>query len=193
MKCKDVLSMRTLLFLPPFLLFVAYFILRIVMIIVVQTFDFVIYSRKLQLNLWDIAWTTDLFMGIIGSLSAAILFKNKLPSLILLLMTTFSFYIWFIAMITQKNLTPIQHPEVQEHYIFEKYVTPTEYKDMKQLSVIIYKEQFPLLYKHVNETTLRVSSEHNRETITRLNDGTYVVNEKENAIYFGVMKVPLHE
>lgn len=84
MKCKDVLSMRTLLFLPPFLLFVAYFILRIVMIIVVQTFDFVIYSRKLQLNLWDIAWTTDLFMGIIGSLSAAILFKNKLPSLILL-------------------------------------------------------------------------------------------------------------
>lgn len=143
MNLNDASKTRILISLPALIIFAIYLIIRIIMIVLTQGFDFSIYSRTLELNLWDIAWTTDLFMGIIGTLSASIFFKNKIPAFIIFLLTVFSCYFWFIAMITTKNLTPIEDSSLKEKYAFEKQLTTTEYRDIRQLRVIIYKEVFP--------------------------------------------------
>lgn len=126
------------------------------MIILTQGLGFSIYSRTLELNLWDVAWTTDVFMGIIGTISTFIFFHHKIPSLIIFLVTIFSVYFWFITMISAKNMTPIKSPLLKNKYAFEKQLTTTEYRNIRQLRVIVYKETFPLLYKPSKTTTVRV-------------------------------------
>lgn len=37
---------------------------------------------SLELNLWDYAWSTDIYMGIIATICSSIYFKNKIPSFI---------------------------------------------------------------------------------------------------------------
>lgn len=88
-------------------------------------------------------------------------------------------------------MTPIKSPLLKNKYAFEKQLTTTEYRNIRQLRVIVYKETFPLLYKPSKTTTVRVSRKNDIETMTLFNNGIYEVSERENSIYFGSMKVPL--
>lgn len=63
---------------------VIYIMLRIVIFVLVEYFDFVIYSRTLEANLWDQAWTWDIIVGFIFFLASSLYFNNRiLPFLVL--------------------------------------------------------------------------------------------------------------
>lgn len=168
-----------------------YLIIRLTMVVLTQQFNFVIYSRTFELNLWDVAWATDIFIGYIGTISSFFFFKNKIPSIVIFLVTILLCYFWIVMMLTTKNLIPVEHPSVKENYAFERQLTTTEYRDIRQLRVIVYKEELPLLYKTSRTTTERVSEKHEIETITLFNKASYEVSEDGKTISFGSMKVPL--
>lgn len=145
---------------------------------------------SLELNLWDYAWSTDIYMGIIATICSSIYFKNKIPSFILMIVTTIIFFNWFLMLLTYMILLPVEHPSIKGNYVFNKQLTTTEYQDVMQLRVTVYKEVFPLLYEF-NYTATERFSKSEVETITLFKEGNYEVSEDGGLMSFGSFVVSL--
>lgn len=167
-----------------------YLMLRITMIVLTKKFDFVIFSRTLESNLWDLAWSTDIIMGIICFFAITLYFKNKVLSISIFLVTMFSISIWLFMMLGSKTIIPISDPSLNGNYAIHQYLYPT-YKDTLTLKVTVYKESYPLLYKAINTTTESVSSRDDKETITLFNKAAYQISDDGKTLSYGKMSISL--
>ena len=103
---------------------VIYIMLRIVMFVLVKNFDFVIFSRTLDGNLWDQAWTWDIIVGFIFFLASSLYFNNRIVPFIVFLTTLFSCSIWIIMMMGSNTLIPIESSSLKGNYAIYKYSNP---------------------------------------------------------------------
>ncbi|MFJ8462093.1 hypothetical protein ACIQ57_23730 [Lysinibacillus xylanilyticus] len=166
-----------------------YMILRITMFVLTNTFDFVIYSKTLESNLWDLAWSTDIIMGFICFFASSLYFKNRILSFSIFLMTMFSMSIWVFMMLGSKSLIPISDPSLKGNYATHQYLYP-EYHDTVVLAITVYKESYPLLYKAANSTTESVSDD-DTETITLFNKADYKISDDGKTLSYGKLKISL--
>lgn len=59
------------------------------MVVRTKVFDFVTFSRTLESNLWDLAWSTDIIMGFLCFFASTLYFKNRILSFSIFLVTMF--------------------------------------------------------------------------------------------------------
>lgn len=168
-----------------------YLMLRITMFVLTKTFDFVIFSRTLESNLWDIAWSTDIIMGFICFFASTLFFKNRILSFSIFLVTMFSMSIWLFMMMGSKSLIPISDPSLKGNYAIHQYLYP-EYSDTVALAITVYKESYPLLYKAVNSTTESVSRD-DIETITLFNKAEYKISDDGKTLSYGKVEIFLEK
>ncbi|MFA8440160.1 hypothetical protein [Pueribacillus sp. YX66] len=93
-------------------------------------------------------------------------------------------------LLTYMILLPVEHPSIKGNYVFNKQLTTTEYQDVMQLRVTVYKEVFPLLYEF-NYTATERFSKSEVETITLFKEGNYEVSEDGGLMSFGSFVVSL--
>lgn len=190
-KTSTIIEKISLVFVVLSFLYVA---LRIVMFVLVKKFDFVIYSRTLETNLWDQAWTWDIIMGFTFFLASSLYFNNKILPFIVLLISMFSCMIWILMMLGSKTLIPIEDTSLKENYAIYQYLYPG-HQDELILVATVYKESYPLLYKTIDETRRSVSetNDKDKETIALFKEVDYKISDDGKTLSYGKFKVSLEK
>ena len=188
-KTSIIIKKVSLVFVVLSFLYVA---LRIVMFVLVKKFDFVIYSRTLETNLWDQAWTWDIIMGFTFFLASSLYFENKILPFIVLLIAMFSCLAWFVMMLTSKTLIPIEDASLDENYAINKFSYPAHTGETI-LVATIYKEHYPLLYKAVEEARETFIDSSDMETIRLFRDGEYNVSDDGKTLSYGKFMIPIEK
>ena len=186
-KTSIIIKKISLVFVVLSFLYVA---LRIAMFVLVKKFDFVIYSRTLETNLWDQAWTWDIIIGFTFFLASSLYFENKILPFIVLLVAMFSCWIWFLMMLGSKTLIPIEDTSLESNYAINNFSYPALTGETV-LVATIYKEHYPLLYKAVEEARETFIESSDMETIRLFRDEEYIISDDGKTLSYGKFKVPL--
>lgn len=170
-----------------------YLVLRVISIVLVKGFDFVIFSRTYEINLLIVAPSMDIIMSAICFTVAFIYFngiKGVAISLIAFLLFMYSIFMWFPTMISSQSLTSIESPSLTDKYAVSQY-SFEGHQGERILHILVYKEHYPLLYKLVTEESETFSKKDDYKTIDSFEKKNYKINEEHNFLYYGEMKVPL--
>ncbi|MBS4210838.1 hypothetical protein [Bacillus sp. FJAT-50079] len=123
-----------------------YLVLRIAMIVLTFGFDFSLFFRNPDLNLWAVAWISDVVIGFVALFSSILYLKNRILSFVLMLTTSFSLVVFIFAISFTEQITSIEDPILKENYAVYQSLNSfrgDEYFFMAK----VYKEVFPLVYK----------------------------------------------
>ena len=188
-----LLTAKNFLYLILMILSAIYLVLRVTSIVLVKGFDFVIFLRTSEINLMNIAPTTDIFMSAICFTIPYIYFngmKRVVISFIGCLLFTYSVFMWLPMMAFSLSLSPIESPSLTGKYAVAHYSNRNDSGE-KILRIEVYKQQYPLLYKLEAEESEVFSVKDDYETIDLFEKNLYKFNEDKNSLSYGKMKVQL--
>lgn len=167
-----------------------YLLLRITMIVLTVRFDFSLFFRNPDLNLWAAAWILDVVVGFIAMFSSILYFKNRILSFVLMLTTVFSLVIFIFAVAFTERLTSIEDPILKENYAISQdrnVVGSGRYI----LSVRIYKEVFPLVYKLSDSIAEEVTETDDKDILYSFEDENYKISEDGKTLSYGRITLSL--
>ena len=167
-----------------------YYIARIAMFILSIGFDFILYSKKLQLNLWAVAWIFDVCIGFITLFTCMLYLKKRFLSFIMMLITAISFIICIPATGLTERLQTIYTPNLSTDYaISTNYI----YSKNNQFWVHarLYKEVFPFVYKLTDSNSKEIDKIREQDTLQSFIDKNYEVNTTGTHIEIGKVKLSL--
>ena len=119
-----LLTAKNFLYLILMILSAIYLVLRVTSIVLVKGFGFVIFLRTSEINLMNIAPTTDIFMSAICFTIPYIYFngmKRVVISFIGCLLFTYSVFMWLPMMAFSLSLSPIESPSLTGKYAVAQY------------------------------------------------------------------------
>lgn len=164
---------------------------KVTMIILTQIVDLTIYSRTFGINLWDLAWSTDILVGLVCHIASFLYFRRKVFSFLVLGMTLCSILIWWPAMMFSKSLITIHRPILKDNYTIFQDITDSDSPDKYFLTVGVYKEIYPLLYRYHGRKVELFSEKENLETLSLFNRKMYTIRENGKTLSYGKLIVPL--
>jgi len=168
-------------------------VLRVTSIVLVNGFGFVIFLRTSEINLMNIAPTTDIIMSAICFTIPYIYFngmKRVVISFIGCLLFTYSVLMWLPMMAFSLSLSPIESPTLTGKYAVAQYSNLNDSGE-KILRIEVYKQQYPLLYKLAAEESEVFSEKDDQETIELFEKNYYKFNEDKKSLTYGKMKILL--
>lgn len=172
---------------------VIYLILRVVSIVLVNGFDFIIFSRTYEINLLNLAPSMDIVMSAI-CFTIAFIYLNGLKRVVIsfgaFLIFIYSVFMWFPMMLVSQSLTTIEDPSLTDNYAV--YLASHQgHLGEGVLYIEVYKEHYPLLYKLVTSESQEFSKKEDYKTVDSFEKNSYTVSEDHKFIYYGEMKIPL--
>ncbi|PIC83569.1 hypothetical protein [Sporosarcina sp. P1] len=170
-----------------------YLVLRVVSIVLVKGFDFMIFSKTYEINLLNLAPSMDILMSAICFTVAFIYFdglKRVVISFAAFLLFIYSVFMWFPMLIVSQSLTPIEDPSLTDNYAVHQ-VSHQGHLGEGVLYIAVYKEHYPLLYKRVTSESQRFSKKDDYETVDSFDKNNYTISEDQKYLYYGKMKIPL--
>ncbi len=168
-----------------------YIIIRLTMVILTQAFELVIYSRTFGINLWNLAWTTDIIVAFFCHIASFLYFRRKAFSFLIFVILLCSIIIWWPAMIFSKEIVAINNPSLKDNYAISQNLTDSASPEKFVISVRVYKEVYPLLYKYHGMEMELVSRKEDAETISLFNKKIYTISEDGKTLSYGKLIVPL--
>lgn len=170
-----------------------YLILRVVSIVIVKCFDFILFSRTYEINLLNLAPSMDIVMSAICFTIAYIYFnglKRVVISFVAFLIFIYSVVMWFPMMIVSQSLTSIEDPSLTDNYAVYQ-ASDQGHLGEGVLHIAVYKEHYPLLYKLVTNESQKFSKKDDYKTVDAFEKNNYKISEDHKFIVYGEMKIPL--
>lgn len=170
-----------------------YFVLRVVSIVLVKGFDFIIFSRTYEINLLNLAPSMDIVMSGICFTIAFIYFnglKRVFISFAAFLLFTYSVIMWFPMMIVSQSLTSIEDPSLTDNYAVHR-ASHQGHIGEGVLHIEVYKEEYPFLYKLVTSDSQKFTKKDDGKTVDAFEQNHYKISEDHKFIVYGEMKIPL--
>jgi len=168
-----------------------YLIIRLTMVVLTQAFDLVIYSRTFGINLWNLAWTTDIIVAFFCHIASFLYFRRKAFSFLIFVILLCSIIVWWPAMIFSKEIITINSPLLKDNYAISQDITDSASPEKHIISISVYKEIYPLLYKHHGMEMKLVSRKEDAETISLFNKKIYTISEDGKTLSYGKLIIPL--
>lgn len=175
------------------ILLAIYLVLRVVSIVLVKGFDFIIFSRTYEINLLNLAPSMDIVMSAICFTIAFIYFnglKRVVISFAAFLIFIYSVFMWFPMMIVSQSLTSIEGPSLTDNYAVYQ-ASYQGHLGEGVLHIAVYKEHYPLLYKLVTNESQKFSKKDDYKTVDSFEKNNYKISEDHKFIYYGEMKIAL--
>lgn len=167
-----------------------YYTGRVIMFILSVGFDFVLFSKKLQMNLWAAAWIFDVCIGFIALFTVMLYLKNRILSFVLMLVTAGSFIIFIPATGLTERFESIDTLDLQENYAMS-----TDYFYLKHntyhVRARLYKEVFPFVYTLIDSNREEISKIEEQDILQSFTDKNYEVTTDGSSIYIENLKLSL--
>lgn len=153
-------------------------------------FDFVLFSKKLQMNLWAVAWIFDVGFGFIALFTVILYLKNRSLSFILMLVTVGSFIIFIPATGLTERFESIDTLDLHA-----KYPISTDYfyikHDTYHVGAQLYKEVFPFVYTLTDSNREEISKIKEDDILQLFMDKNYEVTTDGLSIYIENLRLSL--
>ncbi|MBD8005456.1 hypothetical protein [Bacillus norwichensis] len=94
-------------------------------------------------------------------------------------------------MIFSKEIVAINNPSLKDNYAISQNLTDSASPEKFVISVRVYKEVYPLLYKYHGMEMELVSRKEDAETISLFNKKMYTISEDGKTLSYGKLIVPL--
>ena len=188
-----LMTMKNYIYMVLMILSAIYLVLRVVSIVLVKGFDFMIFSRTYEINLLNLAPSMDILMSAICFTVAFIYFnglKRVVISFAAFLLFIYSVFMWFPMLIVSQSLTSIEHPSLTDNYAVHR-VSDQGHLGEGVLHIAVYKEHYPLLYKRVTSVSQKFSKKDDDKTVDSFEKNNYKISEDQKFIYYGEMQIPL--
>lgn len=188
-----LLAIKKFVYMTLMVLSFIYLVLRMVSIILVKGFDFIIFSRTYEINLLNLAPSIDIVMSAI-CFNVAFIYFNGLKRVIIsfaaFLIFIYSLLMWFPMMIVSQSLTSIEDTSLTDNYAVHQS-SHQGHLGEGMLYIAVYKEHYPLLYKLITSESQKFSKEDDSETVDAFEKNNYIISEDHKFICYGEMKIPL--
>ena len=188
-----LISIKNYIYMILIVLSAIYLVLRVVSIVLVKGFDFIIFSRTYEINLLNLAPSMDIVMSAI-CFTIAFIYFNGLKRVVItfaaFLIFIYSVFMWFPMMIASQRLTSIEDPSLTDNYAVYQ-VSHQGHLGEGVLHIAVYKEHYPLLYKLVTKESRKFSKKDDYKTVDSFEKNNYKISEDHKFIYYGDMKIPL--
>lgn len=188
-----LITIKNYIYMILMILSAIYLVLRVVSIVLVKGFDFIIFSRTYEINLLNLAPSMDIVMSAICFTIAFIYFnglKRVVISFAAFLIFIYSVFMWFPMMIVSQSLTSIEDPSLTDNYAVHQ-ASHQGHLGEGVLHIAVYKEHYPLLYKLVTNESQKFSKKDDYKTVDSFEKNNYKISEDHKFIYYGEMKIPL--
>lgn len=172
------------------ILTVVYIIVRVIMSVMSSRYGYVFY--KDGVNLKGLFHNLDLVVAFISLIAVTMYFKNKVIMFVLMVLIVLTIPLHFLMRMGIEDLNTLDSDRLDGNYLVELLQMPVSRDDIS-LSIKVYKEKYPMMYKKVGREIEEYSKSTDSETIDLYKDNAYEVSEDGSYIQYGKFKVKLNQ